>query len=156
MDIFVKRIVNVPVEILWEIWTQPEHIQKWWGPQDFTSPSAELDLKIGGRILLSMLSPEYLGSSLRYTVGEFKEIKALERLVFTQSLSDADGNVLDPADLGMKDFPMITTVIVEFTKLAENFTELRITQQGFPPSQMIAFAYAGWQQSVDKIQNIII
>src|SRR6266404_1833749 len=124
MDIVVKRIIQSPVDVLWDIWTQPEHIKKWYGPKDFTGANCEVELKVDGRILLGMHSPDYLGGQDMFTVGEFKDIQPMKRLEFTQSMSDGAGNVVDPASIGMPDFPKVTTVIVEFKKLADEFTEI--------------------------------
>lgn len=155
VDIVVKRIVQSPIEVLWDIWTKPEHIKEWYGPKDFTGANCKVDLKVGGKVLLGMHAPDYMGGKDNYSVGEFVGIKPMERLEFTQSLSDNEGNVIDPASIGMPEFPDVTTVIVEFKKLSDDFTEITVTQQGFPPNEQTVFAYAGWQQSMDKLSSLV-
>lgn len=141
--------------MLWDIWTKPEHIKQWYGPKDFTGAKTEVDLKVGGKVLLGMHSPDFMGGQDSFTVGEFKDIQPMTRLEFTQSLSDKDGNIIDPATIGMPDFPKVTNLIVEFNKLTEEFTEITITQQGFPASEKSVFAFAGWQQSMDKLSAVV-
>ncbi len=53
--ITVQTIVNVPIEKAWEYWTEPKHITKWnFASEDWASPSAENDLKPGGRFKIRM------------------------------------------------------------------------------------------------------
>lgn len=53
--ITVETTVNVPIEKVWEYWTEPKHITQWnSASEDWTSPSAENDLKPGGRFKFRM------------------------------------------------------------------------------------------------------
>lgn len=47
-DLIVTRVFDAPLELVWKAWTDPEHIVQWWGPDHFTSPSAEMDFREGG------------------------------------------------------------------------------------------------------------
>ena len=38
-DLVVTRIIDAPLEMVWKAWTDPEHVMRWWGPKDWTSPS---------------------------------------------------------------------------------------------------------------------
>lgn len=53
-DLVIKRIVDAPLERVWKAWTDPAQVQRWWGPKDYTSPSCKLDLRVGGRYLLTI------------------------------------------------------------------------------------------------------
>ncbi|MBK9051729.1 MAG: SRPBCC domain-containing protein [Chloroflexi bacterium] len=48
----VKRIFAAPVALVWQAWTDPNHLMKWWGPDHFTSPSAQMDVREGGTSLV--------------------------------------------------------------------------------------------------------
>jgi uncharacterized protein YndB with AHSA1/START domain len=153
-DIVVKRIIDVPLETAWKAWTDPKSIMQWWGPQDFTSPTCKIDLRVGGRYVFSMLAPDYQGGQLSYSAGVFTKIVPLERLEFTQGLSDQDGNPIDPAQIGMPpDFPPEIYTSVVF-KDKNGMTELTITEHDWPVSQMAVFSFAGMQQSIDKLAEV--
>ncbi len=32
-ELIITRKINAPVELVWEVWTKPEHIANWWGPE---------------------------------------------------------------------------------------------------------------------------
>lgn len=53
--ITVETSVNVPIEKVWQLWTNPEHIKKWNNASDdWHTPSAENDLRTGGKFLTRM------------------------------------------------------------------------------------------------------
>lgn len=151
VDLFVTRIIDAPLEMVWKAWTEPEHVVRWWGPKDYTSPSAMVDLREGGRYLFAMRAPMEQGGQVSYAAGVYEKIVPLERLEFTQFLADHDGNAIDPAQAGMPpDFPKEQRTTVVF-KPRRDMTELTITSTGWTPGQMVVYALAGWQQSIDKL-----
>lgn len=56
--IFSSRVLNYPVEIVYEAFANPEHLKNWWGPEGFTNTIHEFDLKPGGKWILTMHGPE--------------------------------------------------------------------------------------------------
>ncbi len=152
-DLVITRIINAPVATVWRMWTDPAAIVRWWGPEDYTSGSATVDLREGGNYVFAMRAPDYQGGAESFTSGVYEEVVALRRLVFTQRLSDAEGNPL-PADQLPPGFPSEVRTIVEFGELG-GMTSLTITEQGWAPSPMRVFAYAGMHQSLDKMTTAV-
>ncbi len=151
--IVVRRIFDAPLDLVWKAWTEPRLVERWWGPKDYSSPGCSIDLRVGGRCLLSMRAPAYQGGQVSYTVGIYKRIEPKRLLEFTQSLADKDGNLIDPASIGMPpDFPkeMLETVTFEEKK---GMTKVTVTVLGMSPGQMWVFALAGWHQSLDKLED---
>ena len=54
MTLLIKRSFKAPREELFAAWTQADTLQKWWGPEGFTAPSVEMDLKVGGKYRVEM------------------------------------------------------------------------------------------------------
>ncbi|MES2847473.1 MAG: SRPBCC family protein [Bacteroidota bacterium] len=54
----VKRTLNAPRELVWEVWTKPEHIVQWWGPVGFTTTSQQMDMQAGGNWRFIMHGPD--------------------------------------------------------------------------------------------------
>jgi uncharacterized protein YndB with AHSA1/START domain len=150
-DLVIKRILSAPVELVWKAWTDPEHVMRWWGPKYYTSPSAKIDLRVGGKFVFCMRAPQEQGGQDMYTAGVYQSIVPLKRLEFTQGLSDKDGNRIDPALVGMPpDFPKEIRTVILFKALGD-MTELTITEYDWPVSQMMVYSYAGMHQSLDKL-----
>jgi len=50
----LRRIFKAPREKVFRAWTDPEELKKWWGPEGYATPSAEVDLRVGGKYRLGM------------------------------------------------------------------------------------------------------
>jgi uncharacterized protein YndB with AHSA1/START domain len=57
-EIAASRSFDAPRELVWRVWTDPEHISKWWGPKGFTTTIKQMDLRPGGQWLFIMHGPD--------------------------------------------------------------------------------------------------
>ncbi|MDF2450332.1 MAG: hypothetical protein K0R26_2836 [Bacteroidota bacterium] len=57
-EIVSIRIVNEPLEKVFEAWSNAEYLKKWWGPKGFTNTFHEFDFKVGGKWIFTMHGPE--------------------------------------------------------------------------------------------------
>jgi uncharacterized protein YndB with AHSA1/START domain len=152
--IVVERIFDVPAALIWQLWTEPEHIRNWYGPQGFTVSVTEMDLRVGGHRLFCMEMQTADNSRPFWTTGEFREIVPNERLVYTDIPSNENGDLLSLADLGMgeDDSPFITLVTVLLEDLGGR-TKMVVTHSGVPAND--EGAQSGWQQAMEKMANYI-
>ena len=149
----IKRIIDAPIAMVWKAWTEPEHVMRWWGPKSYTSPSAKIDLRVGGKYIFCMRAPQEQGGQDSYTAGVYQRIVPLELLEFSKWLSDSDGNPIDPVTAGLPpDFPREMRTVITFMPKGE-MTQLTITESGWTPSPMFVFALAGTHQSIDKLAD---
>jgi len=150
-DLLITRIIDAPLELVWRAWTEPERVMRWWGPKDYTSPTCKIDLREGGKYVFCMRAPAEQGGQVSYSAGVYRKIIPMQRLEFTQSISDADGNPIDPTQIGLPpDFPRELHMTVVFQAKGE-MTELIITESGWTPGQMMVYSLAGMHQSIDKL-----
>jgi len=78
-ELRISRLLNAPRELVWEVFTDPDHIKNWWGPNGFTNTIFKMDLQPGGKWDLVMHGPDgtdYKNKSI------FKEVTAPERIVY--------------------------------------------------------------------------
>ena len=146
-ELVVTRTFDAPRELVWKAWTEPQRFMRWWGPKIFTSPRCEIDLRVGGRLLWCMRWPD---GRENYTTGEYVEIVPLERLVYTTTFADAEGNAVPPSYYGMGDdiaFEMRVTVILEEHG---GKTTMTLTHVGIPDA-LGESARQGWNESLDKL-----
>ena len=109
--ITIKRIFDLPINTVWEAWTDEETCKKWWGPNNYTCPDCSIDLKIGGKYLMSMQGED--GKKI-WSTGIYKEIILNKKIVFTDNFSDSKGNVIPASDLDMPgEWPTELTVTLE-------------------------------------------
>ena len=57
-EIIATRVVDAPRELVWETWTNPHHLEKWWGPNGFRTTVQEMDVRVGGKWNLTMHGPD--------------------------------------------------------------------------------------------------
>ncbi len=78
-EIHLSRTINAPVALVWEVWTKPEHIANWWGPDGFTNTITTMDMVPGGEWNLIMHGPDGTDYKNR---SVFKEIIVNKKIVF--------------------------------------------------------------------------
>jgi len=83
LDLSFERIVDVPRELVWRAWTQPELIKQWFTPAPWTTIDCEIDLRPGGMFRTVMRSPE--GQEFP-NLGCYLEVRTNENLVWTNAL----------------------------------------------------------------------
>ena len=147
-SLVIERTFDVGADVLWAMWTEPEHFKGWYGPTGASIPVAEMDLTVGGRRLTQMAMETPNGPMEMWFVGEFREITPATRLVYTESMSDAVGNVQSPQAMGMPDgHPETTEVIVDFEDLGDS-TRLALTHVGVAAD---SGGSMGWSMALDKL-----
>ena len=86
-DMVITRTFDAPVEAVWRAWHDPERVMQWWGPAGFTSPSAEMDFREGGRSLVCMRAPKEFGGGDYYNTWTYSRIVPMERIEFVSHLT---------------------------------------------------------------------
>jgi uncharacterized protein YndB with AHSA1/START domain len=146
--VVLERTFDAPVDLVWEMWTVPDHFQAWYGPDGATVPVAEMDVRVGGRRLVAMKMQTPDGPMQMWFTGEYREIVDHELLVYTEAIADEHGNVLPPSQAGIPEgHPSETEIRVEFTDLGDR-TAIVMTHAGVPADSPGA---AGWQMAFDKL-----
>ncbi|WII72610.1 SRPBCC domain-containing protein [Bdellovibrio sp. 22V] len=149
----MERTFDGPRELVFKVWTEPAHIEKWWGPHKFKVPHCEIDLRPGGTFLICMRSPE--GDDY-WNKGMFQEIIPEQKIVSTLYFCDEEGNFVPPSAYGMgTDFPSEAVLTVTFAELDKK-TKVTLNY-GIPVS--IAKRYGvedGWIQSFERFETELL
>ena len=146
--VVIERSFDAPTDLIWQMWTDPEHFKAWYGPDGASIPVARMDVRVGGSRLVCMEMETPGGLMQMWFTGEYREVVENERLVYTESLSDENGTVLSPSDMGMPaGHPTTTEVIVELEDVAGR-TKMVMTHAGIPADSPGA---AGWTMALDKL-----
>jgi uncharacterized protein YndB with AHSA1/START domain len=146
--VVLERSFDAPVELIWKMWTDPEHFKAWYGPDGANIPVAKMDVRVGGTRLVCMEMQSPNGPMQMWFTGEYREVVKNERLVYTESMADANGNVLEPSTMGMPDgHPTTSEITVEF-HVVDGRTEMVMTHAGIPSDSPGA---TGWTMAFDKL-----
>jgi uncharacterized protein YndB with AHSA1/START domain len=135
-ELVITRIFDAPRRLVFKMWTEPEHLVRWWGPSGFTTISGRMDVRTGGVWSRSMRAPD--GRVIRKH-GVYREIVMPERLVFTYVTDDPVGNP------GPE-----TLVTVTFTDLGGK-TRLTLHQGGFESVLAGEAHHGGWTSCLERL-----
>ena len=131
--------LDAPPEEVFRMLTESTELVKWWGPQDFTIPAAELSLTEGGRYRFRMAPPD--GEPFHLS-GEFLEIDPPWHLVYTflwEEPTPDDRETVVDLSLGSTG---------EATRLA-------LSQGPFLTEERVDLHRNGWTESFEKLQAVL-
>jgi uncharacterized protein YndB with AHSA1/START domain len=135
----LTRTFAAPREKVFRAWTDPEELKKWWGPPGYATPSAEVDLRAGGKYRLGMRKlPD---GPVFYLAGTYQEVRAPERLVYTWRW-EAEPEYGE------------TLVTVEFHDRGGT-TELILSHELFPNEKMRDEHGRGWGGCFGKLASVL-
>ncbi len=77
-EVVIIRLLNAPRELVWDVWTKPEHMEKWWGPNGHSISNVKIDAKVGGVCEFVMRHPDGSNFECKNT---FTELVKPERIV---------------------------------------------------------------------------
>lgn len=149
-DVVITRTVNFPRELVFRIWTDPEHLPRWYAPNDCSIRFQQLDIRPGGRFHSCVTTP---GGYECWCAGEYLEISAPEKIVYTMNIADEQGNPRTSAEAGMDpEWPDETLVTVTFRTLGEQRTEVTLHQAAPANVARRTGAYPSWLQMLDRME----
>ena len=147
-DLVIERTFDAPPGLVWSMWAEPEHFAAWYGPAGASISVAAMDVRVGGTRLLRMEVTTPDGTMQMFFAGQYLEVVANQRLIYTDAVSDEDGNVLSPEQTGMPaGHPTTTEVRVELEPV-NGGTRMKLTHVGIPDGSPGA---AGWAMALDKL-----
>ena len=134
-ELVVTRIFDAPRTLVFEAWTTPAHLARWWGPKAYTLPFSEVDFRVCGAYRFCMRSPEGRDYWVR---GIYREIVVPEQIVWTARLEEdsaADAELL---------------MTITFEDLAGK-TRLTVHQAPFKTVAERNDAVRGWTESLERL-----
>jgi uncharacterized protein YndB with AHSA1/START domain len=140
----ITRVFDAPRALVWQAWTDPKMMAQWFGPRGFTSSVPELDLRVRGALRIVMHGPDGNDYPMK---GVFTEVKAPERLVFSNIALNNDGNHLLEGETTV-------TFSERSGKTTLHVVSHMVGRVPIAP-QMLAGMEAGWTQSIDKLEELV-
>lgn len=136
----LKRVFAAPKPLLFKVWTQPEHMVRWWGCADATNNEIQTDLRPGGAFSVRM---ELADGTVHRIWGEYREIDEPDRLVFTWSWKGETG--FEGGD---------TLVTVTFEEVAGG-TAVILRHENFTKVEDRDSHGEGWGASLDRLVDFL-
>jgi uncharacterized protein YndB with AHSA1/START domain len=155
----INRTFDAPLELMFQMWTDPEHFSKWLPPTGFTMEFIRADIREGGSTFYFM--PGKNGTKM-YGRAEYREIKKPDRIVYTQQFCDENEKVSRHPFAPTWPETMLTTV--QLTPEGPEQTRVTITWElvgKVLPEELDTFIKGrggmtqGWTGSFDKLEEYL-
>lgn len=144
-DLVLERVVDVPPEKVWEAWTTPSILMKWFTPDPWKTVACEMDLVPGGKANTTMQSPE--GQEFP-NQGCVLEVIPARKLVFTDALLEGFRPSLNPF------MTAIIEVIPEGRGTRYRATVLHKDEEAKKKHEEMGF-HEGWGAALDQMVAVI-
>ncbi|MGG1552902.1 SRPBCC family protein [Paenibacillus ferrarius] len=123
-EFVITRIFNAPRELVFQLWTQPEHLANWWGPTGMALSVLACEVRPDGFFHFRMSSPDGHNMWAKFV---YREVKAPDTLVYVSSFADAEGSIIRPAFS-----PVFPLEIVNEISFAEEDGKTILTLRSYP------------------------
>lgn len=139
--------LDAPVERVWQLWSDPRRLERWWGPPGYPATVRDLDLTPGGRVRYLMTSPE--GEELP---GWWRvdEVEVPDHLVFTDGFADASFEPVEGMPVGRSDVRLSArdggTEMVWLTRYDDRAALEQVIEMG---------AVEGTRQALEQMDDVL-
>src|SRR5436853_7730161 len=136
----IKRLIKAPRECVFDAWTDPEQLRKWFGPENVQTHDLVADVRVGGKFRWDLTNSEGEKMTCR---GEYRELQPGKKVVFTWQWED---------DEDWENHVSIVTVELDD---ADGGTELRLTHEKLPNEESRDGHTRGWNSALDKFEKLV-
>lgn len=138
-ELSISRLINAPRELVWEVWTSPDHIKNWWGPSGFTNSISKMDIRPGGDWEFIMHGPDGTDYKNKHT---YYEIIKPEKIVLDHVTHPKFRMTATFEAMGQKTLVTLHSVFESAEQLAEVIKVFK--------------ADVGMQQNMDRMESYLI
>ena len=155
-DLTMTRVFDAPAAAVFSAWTKSEHLERWWGPNGFTCPIAEMDVRVGGTSFVGMRVPAEWGGMELFNTWSYRVVEPGRRLEFVLRFADKDRNAISPQSIGVPaGVPSEVPHILTFEDLGDGKSTMTITEVGYTSAEAVETSKAGLVQTLDKLAGML-
>lgn len=147
----ITRRVLAPAERVWRAWSDAEVVKQWWAPAGFSCTRADVAFDEGASTIVTMRSGE--GDEV-HNLWTYTLIEPMERIEFYSRFCDADGNPVNPAEMGMpaelpERVPHVVTLEAD-----GDATVMTVREFGYVPGPVLDMSRTGQEQCLDQLADV--
>lgn len=148
-DLLLERVVDVPVDLVWQAWTDPEHLKHWFVPKPWGVAEVEMDLRPGGMFRTVFQDEE--GNRIDNGAGCYLEVQEPNRLVWTSALGP-DYRPQPPADPASGEFQFTAELTFEAVGDGTRYLvrAIHATPEAAQAHEEMGFS-GGWGLALDQL-----
>lgn len=147
-DVLITRTFNAPRELVWQAWTELDHLKQWHAPSGCEIHFERFDFREGGSFLSCIRNPAF-GEC--WCLGEYLEVRPPERLVYRMAMADAAGNRISSSAAGhVSEWPDETVLTLTLEEEGGK-THLTLHQTVSEELAKRTGAYPSWLDMLDRL-----
>jgi uncharacterized protein YndB with AHSA1/START domain len=149
--VVISRVFDAPRELVFEAWTKPEYLLRWFAPHDCSFHIERIDVRPGGGFHSCIRDQSFEC----WCLGVYHEIVRPERLVYSLAIADQHGNKVTPASVGHDArWPPETLLAVTFEDL-DGKTKLTLRQDVSESLAKQTGAYPSWIEMLERLDELL-
>lgn len=154
-DFVISRVFDAPRDLVWNAFTDPEHMKHWWGPKGFTVIASKMDLRPGGTYHYGMKAPN--GTAM-WGLFRYREVTPPERLVFINCFSDENGGVTRHPGQAQWPLEMLSTFTFQALPGGQTMFTIRWAAHNATPEEQKVFDSShdsmtqGWSGTMEQLE----
>jgi uncharacterized protein YndB with AHSA1/START domain len=149
--VVISRVFDAPRDLVFEAWTKPEYLMRWFAPHDCTFHIEHIDVRPGGGFHSCIRDASFEC----WCLASYREIVRPERLVYTLAIADEQGNKVTPASVGHDArWPAETLLTVTFEDV-DGKTRLTLQQDVSESLAKETGAYPSWLEMLERLDGTL-
>ena len=137
----IVRFINVPTDRVYDAWTDPAQLRRWFGPKSVRTRNITADVRVGGSYRWDLTSPD--GEEMS-AFGEYKELTPGKKIVFTWQWDDDEA------------WENRTSVVTIELSERDGGTELRLKHEQLPSEESRDRHNEGWNSLLDRLEQFLL
>jgi uncharacterized protein YndB with AHSA1/START domain len=147
-DVVITRVLKAPRQLVFKLWTDPEHLPMWWGPSGFSCQTCQMDVRVGGAFHVELLGPDGV---IYPCDGIYREIVAPERIVYDGLAAECH-----PCGGGLPPYGRVTISFTELDGMTTVRIHARLRSVADREAAMAHGFGAGWAQTLEKLDAYVL
>jgi uncharacterized protein YndB with AHSA1/START domain len=150
--VVISRLFDAPRDLVFEAWTTPEYLLRWFAPHGCAFHIERIDVRPGGGFHSCIRD----GAFECWCIGDYQEIVAPSRLVYTLAIADRHGNKIPSTTAGHDPrWPAETRLVVTFEDL-DGHTRLTLRQNVSESLARQTGAYPSWIEMLERLEMLLL
>ena len=137
----IKKTFDVPIAVVWQAWTKPEHLAKWWVPHGMEIKIMAHDFREGGKWKYEMLMPD---GNMFVSEGTYIEIVEFEKIITSADFRPMTQNV-----------ELQCLFKAEGDKTIFIFNVVHETAEYCKQQEEMGF-YNGWGSAFERLEKLVV
>jgi uncharacterized protein YndB with AHSA1/START domain len=145
--IVLHRVLEAPRELVFEMFTRPEHLAQFWGPKAMRNAACAVDLRVGGAFRVEVQGPD---GTVYPATGVYREIVPPERIVYAATTTDDN-----PCGAGLPPRSIVTISFADLGGKTSLTVHARLQSRADVEAAIDGGFNQGWTDSFDRLAELL-